>query len=72
MRLASTAPLPETLPFGSLLVFSIYALASFLLAGQRVTFKSAWNWDVIGLGIGLFITIGIMHSHKLLFGVAAI
>ena len=71
-HLLANGEVRTTLLFGSFLVFSIYALTSLLLAGKRATFKPAWKWDVIGLGIGLFTTIGIMHSHKLLFGVAVV
>lgn len=60
----------ETLLFGSFLVFSVYALCSLLIAGKRATFVPAWKWDAIGVGVGLFVAIGVMHSHKWLFGVA--
>jgi len=60
----------ETVLFGAFLVFSVYALCSLLLAGKRARFVPAWKWDAIGLAIGLFVAIGIMHSHKWLFGVA--
>jgi uncharacterized membrane protein len=60
----------ETVLFGAFLVFSIYALCSLLLAGKRAIFVPAWKWDAIGLGIGVFVAIGVMHSHKWLFGVA--
>lgn len=71
-HLLANGDVRTTLLFGTFLVFSIYALSSLLLAGKRATFKPAWKWDVIGVGIGLFIATGIMHSHKLLFGVAVI
>lgn len=71
-HLLANGDVRTTLLFGAFLVFSVYALISLLLAGKRSTFKPAWKWDAIGLGIGLFVAIGIMHSHKLLFGVAAI
>ena len=60
----------ETVLFGSFLVFSVYALCSLLLAGKLARFVPAWKWDAIGLAIGLFVAIGVMHSHKWLFGVA--
>jgi len=60
----------ETVLFGSFLVFAVYALCSLLFAGKRATFAPAWKWDAIGIGIGLFVAIGVMHSHKWLFGVA--
>lgn len=60
----------ETLLFGSFLVFAVYALCSLLRAGKRATFVPAWKWDAIGIGVGLFVAIGVMHSHKWLFGVA--
>ena len=60
----------ETILFGAFLVFAIYALCSLLLAGKRTTFVPHWKWDGIGIGIGLLIAIGVMHSHKWLFGVA--
>lgn len=60
----------ETVLFGAFLVFAVYALCSLLLAGKRATFVPAWKWDAIGIGIGLLLAIGVMHSHKWLFGVA--
>ena len=60
----------ETWLFGSFLAFAVYALCSLLLAGKRATFTPAWKWDAIGLGIGVFVATGVMHSHKWLFGVA--
>ncbi|MFZ4539389.1 NnrU family protein [Propionivibrio sp.] len=69
-HLLANGGLRETLFFGAFLVFSVYALGSLLLAGKRATFKPLWKWDAIGLGIGLFVAIGVMHSHKWLFGVA--
>ncbi len=71
-HLLANGDVRTTLLFGTFLAFSIYALSSLLLAGKRATFTPAWKWDVIGVGMGLFIAIGVMHSHKLLFGVAAI
>ncbi len=60
----------ETLLFGSFLVFSIYAVCSLVFAGKRAAFVAEWKWDAIGAGVGLFVAIGVMHSHKWLFGVA--
>ena len=60
----------ETVLFGTFLVFAVYALCALLLAGKRATFVPAWKWDAVGIGIGLFVGIGVMHSHKWLFGVA--
>jgi len=70
VHLLANGGLRETLLFGAFLVYSVYALCSLLVAGKRATFVPAWKWDVIGLGIGLFVAIGVMHSHRLLFGVA--
>ena len=61
----------ESWLFGSFLVFSIYALGTLLLAGKRATFVPAWKWDAIGIGIGLIVSMGLMHGHRWLFGVAA-
>lgn len=69
-HLLANGGLRETMLFGTFFVFAVYALYSLLLAGKRATFVPAWKWDAIGLGIGLFVAIGIMHSHKWLFGVA--
>ena len=60
----------ESALFGSFLVFSIYALCSLWLAGKRATFVPSLKWDAIGLGVGLFVAIGMMHGHRWLFGVA--
>lgn len=69
-HLLANGDMRATVLFGSFFIFSVYALIALLIAGKRATFRPAWKWDVIGLGIGLFVAIGIMHSHKLLFGVA--
>ncbi len=69
-HLLANGGLRETVLFGSFLLFAVYALCSLLLAGKRATFDPAWKFDVIGIGIGLFVAIGVMHSHKWLFGVA--
>ena len=69
-HLLANGGLRETVLFGSFLVFAVYALCSLLLAGKRATFAPAWKWDAIGIGVGLFVAIGVMHSHKWLFGVA--
>jgi uncharacterized membrane protein len=69
-HLLANGGLRETVLFGSFLVFAVYALCSLLLAGKRATFAPAWKWDAIGMGVGLFVAIGVMHSHKWLFGVA--
>ena len=68
-HLLANGGLRETLLFGAFLVFSLYALYTLLLAGKRATFTPAWKWDVIGVGIGLFAAVGVMHGHKWLFGV---
>ena len=60
----------ETVLFGAFLAFSVYALCSLLLAGKLARFVPAWKWDAIGIAVGLFVAIGVMHSHKWLFGVA--
>lgn len=60
----------ETVLFGTFFVFSVYAYSSLMFAGKRATFVPSWKWDAIGLGVGLFVAIGVMHSHKWLFGVA--
>jgi uncharacterized membrane protein len=59
----------ETVLFGSFLVFSLYALGSLWLAGKRATFVPSLKWDAIGVGIGVFVAIGVMHGHRWLFGV---
>ena len=61
----------ETLLFGAFLAFSLYALGSLLRAGKRANFVAAWKWDAIGIGVGLFMAVGVMHGHRWLFGVAA-
>lgn len=71
-HLLANGDLRATLLFGFFLVFSVYALCSLLLAGKRATFEPAWKWDAIGLVIGLFVAVGVMHSHKWLFGVAVV
>jgi len=69
-HLLANGGLRETVLFGSFLVFAVYALCSLMLAGKRATFVPAAKWDAIGIGIGLFVAVGVMHSHKWLFGVA--
>ena len=69
-HLLANGGLRETLLFGAFLVFSLYALAALLLAGKRATFAPAWKWDAIGVGVGLFVAVGVMHGHRWLFGVA--
>ncbi|MFZ4537369.1 NnrU family protein [Propionivibrio sp.] len=71
-HLLANGGLRETLLFGTFLVFSVYALCSLLLAGKRAAFVPSWRWDAVGIGIGLFVSIGVMHAHKLLFGVAVV
>ena len=60
----------ETVLFGSFLVYSVYAYCSLMLAGKRSAFVPHWKWDVIGVAVGLFVAIGVLHSHKWLFGIA--
>jgi uncharacterized membrane protein len=69
-HLLANGGLRETVLFGAFLVFSIYALCALLLAGKRATFVPAWKWDAVGIAVGLFVAIGVMHGHKWLFGVA--
>jgi len=59
----------ETVLFGAFFVFSIYAFCALMLAGKRAAFVPSWKWDVIGVVAGLFVAIGVMHSHQWLFGV---
>jgi len=60
----------ETVLFGSFLLFAVYALVVLFASGKRANFQASLKWDVIGVLLGLFVAIGVMHSHKLLFGVA--
>ncbi|MEI7429551.1 MAG: NnrU family protein [Betaproteobacteria bacterium] len=69
-HLLANGGLRETWLFGSFLAFALYSFCSLWLAGKRATFTPALKWDFIGLGIGLFISIGVMHGHKWLYGVA--
>ena len=69
-HLLANGGLRETVLFGAFLLFAGYALCSLLLAGKRAAFAPAWKWDAIGIGIGLFVAIGVMHIHKWLFGVS--
>lgn len=69
-HLLANGGLRETLLFGTFLAFAVYALCSLLLAGKRATFAPTLKWDLIGIGIGLVVAIGVLHSHRLLFGVA--
>lgn len=72
VHLLANGGLRETLLFGSFLVFSVYALGSLLRAGKRATFEPAGKWDAIGIGLGLFVAVGVMHGHRWLFGVAVV
>ena len=63
--------LRETLLFGTFLAFSVYALITLLRSGKRSRFVPTLKWDVIGIGVGLFMALGVMHGHRWLFGVAA-
>ena len=69
-HLLANGGLRETWLFGSFLAFAVYALIALLGAGKRARFVPAWKWDAIGLAIGLFIAIGVLHGHQWLFGVA--
>lgn len=60
----------ETWLFGGFLAFSLYALVSLLRAGKRATFTPSWKYDAIGIALGTVVAIGVMHSHRWLFGVA--
>lgn len=60
----------ETVLFGAFLVYSIYAYCTLMLAGKRSAFVPHWKWDVIGVAVGLFVAIGVLHGHRWLFGVA--
>ena len=62
--------LRETALFGTFLAFSVYALIVLLLSGKRPHFVPAAKWDLVGLGVGLFVAIGALHGHRWLFGVA--
>jgi uncharacterized membrane protein len=69
-HLLANGGLRETLLFGAFFAFSLYALCTLLLAGKRARFVPEWKWDAIGLAIGLFVAVGVMHGHQWLFGVA--
>lgn len=69
-HLLANGGLRETLLFGAFLAFSVYALICLLLSGKRASFAPAYKWDAIGIGVGLFIAVGVMHGHRWLFGVA--
>lgn len=69
-HLLANGGLRETLLFGAFLAFSLYALGSLFLSGKRAVFAAAWKWDAIGVGVGLFVAVGVMHGHRWLFGVA--
>ena len=62
----------ETLLFGTFLAYSVYALITLLLSGKRPHFVPTAKWDLIGLGVGLFVSVGVMHGHRWLFGVAVV
>lgn len=67
-HLLANGGIRESILFGSFLIFSIYALWSLLRAGKRANFEPALKWDLIGIGIGMFVAIGFMHGHAGLFG----
>ena len=69
-HLLANGGMRETLLFGSFLAFSVYALIVLLLSGKRPHFVPTAKWDLVGLGVGLFVAVGVMHSHRWLFGVA--
>lgn len=68
-HLAANGGWRETLLFGAFLAFSLYALGVVFGCGKRATFTPALKWDVAGVLIGLVVAIGILHSHRILFGV---
>ena len=70
-HLAANGGLRETILFGTFLAFSVYALVSLLLSGKRARFVPAAKWDLLGIAVGLFVAVGMMHGHRWLFGVAA-
>ena len=70
-HLLANGGLRETLLFGAFLAFSVYALVTLLLSGKRARFVPAAKWDLAGVGVGLFVAVGVMHGHRWLFGVAA-
>lgn len=61
----------ETILFGGFLLYSLYALAVLFWSGKKAEFVASLKWDAMGIALGLFVATGLMHSHKLLFGVAA-
>lgn len=69
-HLLANGGLRETLVFGTFLAFSVYALSVLLFSGKRARFVPAVKWDLVGIGIGLFVAVGVMHGHRWLFGVA--
>lgn len=69
VHLAANGGLRETLLFGSFLAFSLYALGVVFGCGKRATFIPALKWDLVGIVVGLVVAIGILHSHRILFGV---
>jgi uncharacterized membrane protein len=72
MHLAVNGQVRTSVLFGCFFVYSLYALAIVLSAGKRMIYVPALKWDVAGVALGVFIAIGIMHSHRLLFGVAVL
>jgi uncharacterized membrane protein len=70
VHLLANGGVRETLLFGCFLAFSLYALGTVFYAGKRARFVPALKWDMAGVALGLFIAIGILHSHQMLFGVA--
>ena len=72
VHLVANGGLRETILFGSFLAFSLYALGVVFGCGKHASFAPSLKWDVIGIVIGLVVAIGIMHSHRILFGVPVI
>lgn len=72
VHLMANGGLRETLLFGSFLAFSLYALAIEFSCGKRAVFTPSLRWDGVVVISGLLAAGGIMHAHRLLFGVAVI
>lgn len=70
VHLAANGGSRETLLFGLFLAYALYALGVVFGLGKRADFAPAIKWDLAGLAIGLFVAVGVMHSHRILFGVA--
>lgn len=70
IHLAANGSQRDTLLFGCFLAFALYALGVVFGCGKRATFTPSVKWDLAGIVLGLVVAVGILHSHRILFGVA--